>query len=111
MIQEAYIDQFECRFETPGDALIGLAGLCDTRWVIVRQNDGSGVDRQCFLDHLTRVHASAIDCAAEHFVEAQYAMAIVQVQAAEQFVAEVTKAGMQICFSIGGAPDRLAQRQ
>ena len=69
VVQEPDIDQFEGRFQPPGDALVGLAGFGDAAWVIVSENDGSGVDGKGLLDDLTGVYAGAINRAAKQLVK------------------------------------------
>ena len=111
VIQEPDIDQFKGRFEAFCNALIGLAGLGDPARVIVGQDDGGCIDPQGLLDDFPWVHAGAIDRAAEQFVEAQYPVAVVQVQAAKELVVEMSHARLEEGLGVGRAPDGLATRQ
>ncbi len=79
--------------------------------VIMRQYDGRRVDSESLLDDFPRIYGSAINGAAEKLVEAQHAVAVIEIQAAKQLVIEVLHAGLQESFGVCGAADRLAGRQ
>ena len=111
VVKQANIDQLQCCFEPPGDAFVRLAGLCHTRRMIVRQDNGRRVGGQRLLHHFPGVYAGAVDGAAKHLIEAQHAMAIVEIQAAEQLVTEMADSGLQIGLSIRRTPYSLARRQ
>jgi hypothetical protein len=54
--------------------------------MVVRENQRGGVVLQGLPDDLPRMHAGAVDGAAEDFFEVDQTMAVVEVQAAEHFV-------------------------
>src|SRR5271154_3419447 len=68
VIQEANVDQREGLLHSLGDQLIRLAGLGDARRMIVSDDDGGAIALQRMLDDLARMHAGAVDRAAEQFL-------------------------------------------
>ena len=111
MVEQPYVDEFECRFQAPGDPLVGLAGLGDARGVVVSQDDGRRVDRQRFLDDFPRIDAGAVDGAAKQLVEPQYAMPVVEVKTAKALVPEVAQPGQQERLRIRRAANAGARGQ
>ena len=71
------------------------------------QYDGRGIDGQRFFDDLAWVDAGAINRSAEHLVETQYAMPVVEIHAAEHFVTEVLNSSLQKGLGISRAADGL----
>jgi hypothetical protein len=59
--------------------------------MVVREDDRRRIARQRLLDHLPRVHARAVDGAAEQLVERDEAVPVVQVQAAEDLVRAIAQ--------------------
>ena len=77
----------------------------------MRQYNGCGIDGESLLDDLSWVNGSAVDGAAEEFIEAQHTVAIIEVQAAKYLVIEVLHARLQEGLGVRGAANRLADRQ
>jgi len=111
VVEKAYVDELEGGFEPLRNAFVGLAGLGYAGWMIVGEDDRSGINRQRFFDDFTRVNAGAINRAAEHLVATQHPVSIVQVDAAKQLMPEIADSGVQVGLRIGRAPDRLTGRQ
>ncbi len=61
-----------------GDQFVGLAGLGDARRMIVGDDHGGGIALQRELHDLARMHARAIDRAAEQLLELNEPMALVE---------------------------------
>src|SRR5882762_6169985 len=55
MVEHLNIDQGERTFQRAREDLVGMARLCDTGGVVVRENHGRRVMPQGALDHLARV--------------------------------------------------------
>ena len=91
MIEQANVDQRQCFADPLGDEFIGLAGLGNPGRVIVRHDDRGGISLQRQLDDLPRMHARAVDGAAEQFLEGDQAVPVVEVQAAERLVAAIAR--------------------
>src|SRR5438105_9614611 len=86
MIQHTYVDQRQRALKLRRDVAIGLARFGHARWMVVREDHGSGVVGQTTPHDFARIHAGAIDRAAEQFLEGDYAMALVEKQAGEHLV-------------------------
>src|SRR6267378_3414454 len=56
VVEHLNIDQGERAFQRACEDLVGMARLCDTGGVVVRENHGRRVMPQGALDHLTRVN-------------------------------------------------------
>jgi len=108
VVQHAYVNQLQGGFEPPRDAFICLAGLGDTRRVIVRQNDRRGVDGEGFFDDFSRIDTGAIYRPPKHLVETQHPVTVVQIQATEQLVAQVPHPRLQESTRVIRAADSLA---
>jgi hypothetical protein len=75
--------------------------------MIVGEYHGGRVDCQRLLDDLPRVDARAVDRAPEQLVKAEDPVSVVQVEAAENLVLQVTNPRMQEITGIRGATDAL----
>ena len=82
MIEHADVDQLQGFAQPSRDHFVGLTGLGDAGWMIMRQYDRGGIAGQRLLHYLARMHAGAVDGAAEQLIEGDQAMPIVQMQAA-----------------------------
>ena len=65
---------------------IGLARLGHAGRMVVREDHRGGVVRQATPHDFARMHAGAVDRAAEQFLEGDHAMAVVEEQAGEHLV-------------------------
>ncbi len=63
--------------------------------VVMRQNDGCGIDFERFLDDLPRIDGGTVDRAPEQLIEPQYAVPVVEKQAAKQLMVEMSHAGLE----------------
>ncbi len=95
VIQQADINQFEGCFQAAGDAFVGLAGLGDTTWVIVREYDSRRIDSESLLHHLPWIYAGTVDRATKHFVEPQNPVAVIKVKTTKKLVSEVAHLRLQ----------------
>lgn len=62
MVQHPYIHKGQCVLERAGQHLVGGAGLGGTRGMVVGEDHGCSVVRQCQLDDLARVDAGLGEC-------------------------------------------------
>ena len=76
--------------------------------VIMRQDDCGGVHRQGLFDDLTWIDAGAVYGAAKQLLKKNNSVPVVEIQAAEQLVRQVTQPGGQKSLCIGGAADCLS---
>ena len=77
--------------QAPRDQLVRLAGLRDARRMVVGEDHrGRVVIRACAHD-FARMDAGAVDGAAEHLLEGDQPVAVVEVQAAEHLVRPVAQ--------------------
>ncbi len=58
MIQDANVDQRQCRFECLRKTEICLTGFGGARGMVMRQNDAGCVVCQCALDYFAWINAS-----------------------------------------------------
>ena len=86
MIQYAGADHVQSVFEGGGQGPIGLAGFWVTGGMIVNHNDGRSIVLQGDLDHLSRVHARAIQSASEQFSKAYDPMFGIEQQQGKDFM-------------------------
>jgi len=93
VIEHPDIEQRERIAQATRDELIGLARLGDPGRVVVRKDHCGRVVRERLPHDFTRVHAGAVDGAAEEFVEGDQTMPAVEMQAAEHLVWPVAQLG------------------
>ncbi len=86
MVQYPHVDQREGVLEAAGKQFVGLAGLGDTRRVVVGKYDRGRVGRERGFHHLPRVDAGLAEGAAEQFFGAQDAVLGVEKQGDEYLV-------------------------
>src|SRR5882762_7181214 len=86
MVEHLNIDQGERTFQRAREDLVGMARLCDTGGVVVRENHGRRVMPQGALDHLARVNTRLGQGTAEQFLVRDDAMLRVQEQHHEDFL-------------------------
>lgn len=111
VVEKPDIDQIEGRFQPSRDALIGLAGFRDARWMIVGKNDRCGIDSKGFLDDFPGIDRRSINRATEQLVKAQDPVAVIQKQAAKQLVVEMPHSCLQKSLRVSRAADYLAAGQ
>ena len=107
MIQQTDIDEIESGLNPPGNPLIGLAGLCNPGRVIVGKYDRGGVDREGLFDDFPWINARAVNGSTKQLFEMDNTVPVVEIQAAEQLMRQISEPGGQKCFGIGGAADCL----
>lgn len=93
VIEDPDVEQRQRIAQSPGDELVRLARLGDSRRMVVRKDHRRRVVRECLPHDFARMHAGAVDRAAEELVEGDQAMAVVEVQAAEHLVRPVAQLG------------------
>ncbi len=86
MIEHPDVHQRQRLAQPAGDELVRLAGLGNARGVVVSEDHRCGIAAERLLDDFARMHAGAVDGAAKQLVEGDQAVAVVQVQAAEQLM-------------------------
>src|SRR6202162_6030259 len=91
VIQYADVDKREGILESARDELVRSAGFRYARRMVVREDHGRSVMREGLLHHLTRMHAGAVDRAAEQFFEGNQAVAVIKVQTAEHLKGAVAQ--------------------
>ena len=86
MIEHTHIDQRECVLEPFSDLFVGHAWFSYTRGMIVCKDHSSCiiVDNPMY-DH-TWIDTGAVNGAVKQFLEREYAVAIIQEQAGENFM-------------------------
>ena len=82
VIDHPDVDQRQRIAQAPGDELIGLTRLGDARWVVVSENERRRASLERAFHDFARVHARAVDRAAEQLLEAEQTVAVVEEQAA-----------------------------
>lgn len=70
-----------------------------------------GIVAQTGPDHFPRIDIGAVDGAAEQFLEGQYPVAIVQIQAGKHLVGQMSQPGPQKAPAVGGIGQRGALLQ
>ena len=95
------VHQRERLLDALSDEFIGLAGLGNSRWMIVRDDHRGGIALQGQLHDLARVHAGAVDGAAKQLFELDQSMTFIEVQTAKHFVLEIAQLRRQ---EIAGRP-------
>src|SRR5882724_3446560 len=110
VVEDSNVDERERLLEAPGDELVGLAGLGDSRRsVIVKEDHGGGVGLDDDARDLTRIHRGVVDRAAEENLGANQATAAVEQQEAEDLVRQRADLMAQILASeLGASEDRSA---
>ncbi len=79
--------------------------------VIVREDDSRGIHRERLLDDLARVNGRPIDGATKEFIESEYPVAIVEIQATKELVIEVLHASFEKRLGVSRTPNGLTHRQ
>ena len=82
VIEHADVHQLQGFAQPARDQLVGVTGFGDAGRMVMRQDDRRGIARQRLLHDLARMHAGAVDSAAEQLIESDQPMPVVQVQAA-----------------------------
>src|SRR5689334_648019 len=89
VVADADVDETEGVAEAACDALVGRAGLCDTRGVVVEEDDGGSVMGQGGLDDFAGINGGAVESAAEEILDGDEAVTDIEVEDAEDLVVEV----------------------
>ena len=108
MVEHPDVDEGEGVAQPGGDELVRVARLGHPRRMVVGQDERCGVVRERLAQHLTRVHRCAVDGAAEQFLEGDQAVAVVEVEAAEDLVGTVSQLRRQEAAGVGRGVQRLA---
>jgi len=111
VIQQADVDELQRRFQAPGDPLVRLAGLGHPGRVVVGDDDRCRIAGQRLLDDLARVDAGPVDRTAEELVEAEYPVAVVEEETAEELVRQIAEPGFQEPLGVRRTLQRLANDQ
>ena len=82
VIEHPDIQERQRFLQAPRNELIRLAGLEHPGRMVVRKDHRRGVVPQRLPQHLARMHAGAVDRAAEELLEGDQPVAVVEVQAA-----------------------------
>ena len=96
MVEYADVDGFERDAQLARDGDVGLAGLGDSRGVVVGQDHRGGVIGQAAFHHFPRIDRGAVDGALEQFVEPQDVMLVGQEDATEDLALAIAEAGVQV---------------
>ena len=82
VIENPDIDERQRLLQAPGDELVRLARLENSRWVVMGENERRGIVRQSLAQHLPGMHPGTVDRAAEQLLEGDEPVAVVEEQAA-----------------------------
>jgi len=82
VIEHPHVHQCQRLLEAPGDELVRLARLENSRWMVMRENERRGIVRQSLAQHLPGMHPGTVDRAAEQLLEGDEPVAVVEEQAA-----------------------------
>jgi len=92
VIQCSHIHQGEGVFQSLRDALIRLAGLGNSAWIVMGEDSHRRVMAHGGFDHLARMHACSVDGAPEKFFEGNYPVPVINPEHGEDFMFELAEA-------------------
>ena len=93
VVEDAHVEERECLLQAARDELVRLAGLEDAGRVVVGEYHRCRIVRERLAQDLTRVHAGAVDGAAEQLLEGDQAVAVIEVQAAYLYPSDKLRQG------------------
>src|SRR5690606_3397695 len=108
VVEQAYVDQRQRLLEAGGDGAVGGAGLGVAAGMVVADDHRRRTLRQRAFDQDPRMHLGAVDAAAEQLLEAERAMAGVEVERGEHFMSQSAQALGEIAAGRGRVAERLA---
>jgi hypothetical protein len=108
MVEQANIDQVEGLSQPAGECLVRSTGFGHSRWVIMRCNQGGGVEFQRPFDYLAWIYARTVYGASEEFFKLNDPVPVVEEQRAEHFMLIAFEPGLQEAAGVFGPSEHFA---